>query len=84
MALIKMQIGKNGLTSDFIAGLRKVFEKNSNIRVNLLKSSTRDKKEAKKWAEEIVSSLGKNYSYKLIGYTIILRRWRKGKEARED
>jgi RNA-binding protein YhbY len=74
--LIKLNIGKNGLTSEFIENLRKNFVNAESARIGLLKSSTRDRKEVKKWADEIVSKLGKNYTYKIIGYTIAVRKWR--------
>jgi RNA-binding protein YhbY len=74
--MMKLNIGKNGLTSEFIENLKKMFVKAESIRVGLLKSSTRDREEVKKWAEEMVRALGKNYTYKIIGYTIALRKWR--------
>ena len=81
MALIQLQIGKNKLTPEFIENLKVLFNNKTNdsARIYLLPSSTRDKSEAKKWAEEIVSKLGKNYTYKIIGYTIVLRKWRKAR-----
>jgi len=77
MPLIKLQIGKNGLTNEFIEKLRKVFVNNDHVRINLLKSSGRDRQKTKEWAEKIVSSLGTNYRYKIIGFTIALRKWRR-------
>jgi RNA-binding protein YhbY len=79
MPLIKLQIGKNGLTNEFIEKLRKVFVNNDHVRINLLKSSGRDRQKTKEWAEKIVSSLGTNYRHKIIGFTIALRKWRRAK-----
>jgi RNA-binding protein YhbY len=81
--MIKLNLGKKGLTPEFIENLKKLFVTAEHVRVSMLKSSTRDKGEAKKWAEEIVSQLGKNFTYNIIGYTLILRKWRKGKDARK-
>jgi len=77
--MVKLQMGKNGLTPAFIENLKKLFVTAEHIRIVMLKSSTRDKAEAKKWADEIISKLGKNYTYKLIGYTLVLRKWRRAR-----
>lgn len=77
--MVKLQMGKNGLTQDFIENLKNIFINAESVRVGILKSSTRDKEQAKNWAEEIISKLGKNYTYKVIGYTIVLRKWRKAR-----
>ena len=81
MALIQLQIGKNKLTPEFIENLKSLFsaKTNDSARISLLPSSTRDKAEVKKWAEEILAKLGRNFTYKIIGYTIVLRKWRKAR-----
>ena len=80
MPLIQLQIGKNGLTGEFIEKLRKVFLKDNHVRISLLKSSGRDRDITREWAEKIVSSLGTNYKYNIIGFTIALRKLRRAKE----
>ncbi|MDP1729268.1 MAG: YhbY family RNA-binding protein [archaeon] len=80
--MIRLQIGKNGLTEEFIENLKIAFVKTENIRVSVLKHGTRDREQLKKWAEEIVFKLGKNFTSKVIGFTIVLRKWRKGKDMR--
>ncbi len=84
MVLVNLQIGKNGLTKEFIENLKRIFETKSNesIRVSLLKSSTRDSKEVKKWSEEILKSLGPNFTCNIIGYTLVLRKWRKARDIK--
>ena len=77
MALTTLQIGKKGLTQEFIENLRVAFNQSEHARVNILKSATRDKKQLKEWADKIVASLGQNFTYKTIGYTIVIRKWRK-------
>jgi len=42
-----------------------------------LKSGTRDKNELEEMGKRLVESLGKNYTYKTVGYTIFLKKWRK-------
>jgi RNA-binding protein YhbY len=77
MPLIQLQIGKNGLTDEFIEKLRKVFLRDNHVRITLLKGSGRDKQKTKEWAEKIMSSLGSNYKYNIIGFTIALRKLRR-------
>jgi len=77
MALVKLQLGKKGLTSEFIKNLKRVLNNTENVRISLLKTSTRDKEKVREWAKEIIKNLGKKFTYKIIGYTIILKKWRK-------
>lgn len=77
MTLIKLQIGKNGLSNEFIENLKTLFVKNNSIRISILKSGTREKAKAKEWVKEILDKLGLNYRANLIGYTIVLRKVRK-------
>ncbi len=77
--MIQMQLGKNGLTLGFIEDIRKRFANTESVRISILQSATRNKEEVKKWAEEITGLLGKNYTNKVIGWTIVLRKWRKAK-----
>lgn len=74
-----LQMGKNGLTDGVIEQARKMLEKEKAIKITILKSATRDRKEAKEISEKLISSLGSNFQYRLIGYTIILKKHRKPK-----
>ena len=55
--LKKVQLGKNGLTDNFIETLKIHFKTHLNIRISVLKSSTRDKGELKeilkKWKKPV-------------------------------
>lgn len=73
----KLQIGKNGLSEAFVEQVRKMFEDAEIVKITILKSACRDKKDAEKICEELVGALGPKYSYKLIGYVVSLRRFRK-------
>lgn len=73
----QIQLGKNGLTENFIETLKTYFKNCKNVRISMLKSSTRDKKEAREISEKILEKLGKNYTAKTIGFTIVLKKWRK-------
>jgi len=72
-----VQIGKNGLTDNFIGTLKTHFKKYDNVKVSLLKSFTRDKKELREITQKILDELGKNYTAKTIGYKIAIKKWRK-------
>ncbi|MEM3113297.1 MAG: hypothetical protein QXI33_02625 [Candidatus Pacearchaeota archaeon] len=72
-----IQIGKNGLNENLIENLRTNFKNRQNVKIVLLRSFTRDKKKIKNTAEEIVKELGKNYTYRILGFTIFIKKWRK-------
>ena len=71
------QIGKNGVTENFIKTLKTYFKNYNSVRISVLKSGTRDREELKKMAEEIPKKLGENFTSRAIGFTIIVRKWRK-------
>jgi len=71
------QIGKKGLTQEFIELLKTAFKDRENVKISVLKSATRDKDELEKIGNSVVEGLGKNYTYKAVGYTIFLKKWRK-------
>lgn len=73
----KLQIGKNGLSGAFVEQVRKVFEKEKVVKVSILKSACRDKKDAEKIAQDLISALGKKFDYKLVGYVITVIKFRK-------
>tara|TARA_Y100000310_G_C20699553_1_gene828456 strand:- start:5231 stop:5467 length:237 start_codon:yes stop_codon:yes gene_type:complete len=70
----KFQIGKNGLTQGTITSLNSALKTHKRVRISVLKSACRDRSELKKMAEEICSKIKEACGYKIIGYTIILKR----------
>ncbi len=66
----KFQIGKKGLTEEFIKQIEITFKTCRKVKIDILRSACRDKEEAKKIAIALVDKLGKNYDYKLIGYVL--------------
>ena len=72
-----LQLGKNGITPNFVNQVESLFEKEELIKISILKSACRNKKEAEKLGEELVKSLGKKFNYKLIGYVLAIRKFRK-------
>lgn len=79
---MEMQIGKKGLTAEFIEELRKRFKNHSFVDVRLLKACTRDKQEAEETAKQICNALQskkEKFFYKRIGFKIAIRKqkWKK-------
>ena len=77
--IANVQLGKQGLTENFIKTLKDHFKKNENMRISVLKSCCRDKKELKKISEDILEKMGKHYTARSIGYVIVLKKWRKAR-----
>lgn len=79
--LSNFQIGKQGLTESFIENLKTYFTKNKDIKITVLKSARAEgkqgKKDVEKMSEEILEKLGKNFTSKIIGHTISIKKWRK-------
>jgi len=73
----RLQIGKNGLSEAFIEQVRGIFENEDVVKISILKSACRDKKDAEKMADELMDALGKNFSYRLVGYVMAVRKFRK-------
>ncbi|MFA5020065.1 MAG: YhbY family RNA-binding protein [Candidatus Pacearchaeota archaeon] len=72
-----IQVGKNGVSANLIETLKTHFKNHQNVKVVFLKNSVRDRKKIKKEAEKIVEELGKNYTYRILGFTIFIKKWRK-------
>lgn len=72
-----MQLGKQGITENFINNLKNQFKNSQVIKIYVLKSASRDREQIKKFRDELLEKLGKNFTGKIIGFTIILRKWRK-------
>jgi len=72
-----IHIGKNGLTENVFETIKDRFKNHQNVRIIFLKAAGRDREKIKQGAEEIVSKLGRNYTYRIIGFTIFLKKWRK-------
>lgn len=72
-----MQIGKNGITETFLKNLESRFKNHETVKISVLKSFTRDKAKIREHSEKIIERLGKNYVYRVLGFTIILRKMRK-------
>lgn len=73
----KIQLGKKGLSPEFIEQLRNIFKNQKVVKVSILKSACRKIDEAEKIGEEIVERLGKNFIYKRVGYILTIRKLRR-------
>ena len=70
-------MGKGGLSDAFVEQVRSVFEKEKVMKISILKSACRDKKEADEIGRKLVGLLGKKYGYKLVGYVLTVIKYRK-------
>jgi len=77
--LVNVQIGKRGVSKELIENLRNAFKQRENVRIRVLKSAGHDRTKVKEMAEEVVEELGKRYTYKIVGFTIFIKKWRKAK-----
>ena len=77
MAQLEIQIGKNGLTENFIETLKTNFKNHDNVKISVLRSAGHEKSQVREMAEKMLSELGEHYTAKVIGFTIILRKWRR-------
>jgi len=69
-----MQLGKQGLTDNFIETLKSHFKKCKNVKISVLKSARENKSAVKKYSENILEKLGGKYTSRVIGFTIILKK----------
>ena len=79
MLIRQMQLGKQGITENFINSLKNQFKNSQVMKISVLKSATRDREEVTKIKDELLKKLGKNFTGRIIGFTIILRKWRKAR-----
>lgn len=73
----RLQIGKRGLNEAFVEQVRDLFKDEEIIKISILKSACRNKPGAVKIAEELVDALGKNFVYRIVGYVLTVRKFRK-------
>ena len=76
---VQVQLGKKGLTKEFLEGIKKRFEKPSikNIKVSVLKSARESREDLKKYNQEIKTFLGPKFTTRIMGFSIFIKKWRK-------
>ncbi|HLC87242.1 MAG TPA: YhbY family RNA-binding protein [Candidatus Nanoarchaeia archaeon] len=76
-----VQLGKQGITDNFIDTLKNHLKNHQNIKISVLKSARPEGREGKKkvqeYTDKILEKLGPNYSSKVIGFTIAIKKLRK-------
>ena len=77
MTIREVQLGKNGITNNFIEALKINFKKIRTIKISVLKSAREKKADIKNYSEELLKKFGRNYTSRIVGFTIILKKWRK-------
>jgi RNA-binding protein YhbY len=75
--MIALQVGKQGLTEKFVDILKKSFKNRELVKVSVLRAYSRDREEIALLAKNACSKLGENFTCKVIGFTIFIRKWRK-------
>lgn len=76
----EIQLGKNGITPNFIQTLKTYFDKVRTVKVSVLPAARESKEDVKKYADELLKEMGVYYTAKVIGFTITLKKWRKPRE----
>jgi RNA-binding protein YhbY len=76
---VEIQLGKKGLSTEFLEELKKRFEKPSvkNIKIHVLQNARENREDVKKYADEILNFLGKKFDYKIVGFSIFVLKLRK-------
>ena len=70
----RFQIGKNGINPGVINSLNLQLKTRNRIRVSFLKSSGRDKETIKQMADEIAEKVDYKCYYRMIGFTIVVKK----------
>ena len=77
MTIRTIQLGKFGITDNFIESLKNQFKNSQTVKVSVLKNAEREK--IQKYKEELLEKLGKNFTAKKIGFILVLKKWRKNR-----
>ncbi|MCF7910688.1 YhbY family RNA-binding protein [Candidatus Pacearchaeota archaeon] len=76
------QIGKQGITDNFIESLKNQFKNSRDVKISVLRAARGEGKQGKqdvqKFKEEILNKLGENFKARVIGFTISVKRLRRG------
>jgi len=84
MPVRTIQLGKQGITENFINGVRARFNDIKTLQISVLASARGSGKEGKEkvreYSEHILRELGNHFTAKIVGFTIILKKWRQARE----
>ncbi len=70
----RFQIGKNGVTQGVIDALNLSLKTHNQIRIAVLKSAERNRDSIRSKAEDVTRKINYHADYKIIGFTIIIRK----------
>lgn len=83
-SLAQIQIGKQGITDNFIETLKGYFKNHKNVKISVLKSARpegkKGKETVKEYSDKISSKLGNNFNIRTIGFTIAIKKLKKNKD----
>ncbi|HIH51988.1 hypothetical protein COT60_03225 [Candidatus Pacearchaeota archaeon CG09_land_8_20_14_0_10_30_9] len=82
MAISEIQLGKNGITENFLSTLKTHFQKVRTLKISVLRSARENKGDVKILADKLLEELGEYYTAKVIGFKIVLKKWRKPREEK--
>jgi len=80
--VVTFQLGKGEADKNFIETIKASFKRHNVIKIKVLKTQTRDKEELEKIASLMVKELetdNRRFKYKILGFTIIINKFRKTK-----
>ena len=77
LGLVTIQIGKAGYGEGNRENIRKVLDQHKNIKVAVLRSYIRNQDDLKRLKERMLSDLGPNYTARVVGYSIFLKKWKR-------
>ena len=80
MAIKELQIGKQGITENFMSTLNTYFSNCRTVKISVLKSARESKQDVKDLAKKLLEKLGLHYTSRVVGFTIVLKKWRKPRE----
>lgn len=75
--IVTIQLGKNGITDNFIKNLQDRFQNSKYIKISVLKSAGHDREKIKSYSKEIIEKLNGHFISKTIGFTIVVMKRRK-------
>ena len=77
MSQASIQIGKHGLIPGVIESLENAFKKHDIVKIHVLKSAGHTKENIKEITEKLKSRLGEKYLFRIVGFTIFIKKLRK-------
>jgi RNA-binding protein YhbY len=80
MVVRYIQLGKQGITENFLESLKTQFQKSRTVKITVLPSARESKEDVKKHTKELLEKLGPHFTSKIVGFTITLKKWRKARE----